>query len=90
MPKILTEHNFSAANLKTLYKEVVVKPFNNSHSANNNDTDAIHFFEQRVKPYFQHMFLAYDGSSVLNKAFTIIKKIRGEILNNILIAIDDS
>lgn len=90
MPKILTEHNFSATNLKTLYKEVVVKPFNNSHSANNNDSDAIHFFQQRVKPYFQHMFLAYDGASVLYKAFTIIKKIRGEILNNILIAIDDS
>jgi hypothetical protein len=90
MPKILTKDHFSIADLKQLYNSVVINPFNDPHSSSNNEYDISYFFVNGVKPYFQSMLSTYAGDNTINKAFTIIKEIRGEILNKILFSLDDS
>lgn len=89
MPKILTKNNFSARDLKSLHNTLVIE-INNHHTANNNDYDIGGFFDNSVKPYFQETLSIYNGSSTVDQAFTVIKEIRGEILNNILIFLDET
>lgn len=90
MPKILTKDHFSITDLKQLHNKVVIDPFNDGHSSSNNEYDISYFFNNGVKPYFQPMLSTYPGDSSINKALTIIKEIRGEILSKILFSLDDS
>ena len=90
MPKILNKDNFTVAGLQYLYQGIVIDTFNNSHSANNNDRDIFNFFDHKVKLYFRPIIDSYDGVKYFQKILTVIEEIRGKILTNILISLDDS